>query len=57
MRRALVATVALFAIGGMVMAGGDKPQWLKFDQALKAAEANGRPTAVYATVDESGGGC
>lgn len=49
------ASILLLAVGSA--GAGEKPQWMKFDQAIQVAKATGKPVCVWATVDEKGGGC
>jgi len=39
------------------MAGGDKPNWMKWDAAKAQAAQTGLPILVYCVVDQKGGSC
>ena len=49
--------VALAWSSGIATAGGDKPNWMKWDAAKAQAAQTGLPILVYSVVDQKGGSC
>ena len=57
MKRSLACTaVVALACGSLAMSFGGPP-WMKLDNAKVAAQASGKPIAVYATVNANAEGC
>lgn len=55
--RWIAGALALLLAGGSANAGGDKPNWMKWEAAKDLAKKTGLPIIVYSTVDQKGGGC
>ena len=47
MKNALLA--ALILIPSLAQGGGEKIKWMKYDQALQAAQATGKPICIFST--------
>ena len=56
-RSIVLGAVALALSSGAAMAGGDKPNWMKWDAAKAQASQTGLPILVYSVVDQKGGSC
>jgi hypothetical protein len=53
--KVMATAMMMLACTSVALAGG--PTFVKWAEAKKLAAATGKPIAVYATVNEEGGGC
>ncbi len=51
-----VALATILGLAGMALAVGEKPVFVKWDQALSTAQSTGKAIAVFASIGADGKG-